>query len=194
MLQEEDPSGEAHLRFSGGIPVSVELKEGYYDGPYAYINEEGNYVCTDKGEKVDVHCIDLGEYVWEKRGDISRVKTDFDCFKDRKEEIIRQAESYAKAYKNFDESQKNSFFMTIIRKIHSGFSIVEQQSKRNPNFSSFWFIKDPSKFKNELKSGLKVQNSNQSLLCMGETDVVKNVGFFEPRVEGDLTFWDLKVG
>ena len=40
MLQEADPSGEAHIRMDGGIPLFAELKPGYWDGPYEYIDEE----------------------------------------------------------------------------------------------------------------------------------------------------------
>ena len=42
MLQEADPSGEAHVRMYGGVPKFAELKPGYWDGPYSYIDEEGN--------------------------------------------------------------------------------------------------------------------------------------------------------
>ena len=55
MLQEADPSGEAHIRMSGGVPFYAELKEGYWDGPYSYIDEEGNYIYTTQGVKVDLY-------------------------------------------------------------------------------------------------------------------------------------------
>lgn len=42
MLQDADPSGEAHIRMSGGVPKYAELKEGYWDGPYSYIDSDGN--------------------------------------------------------------------------------------------------------------------------------------------------------
>jgi len=55
LLQEADPSGEAHLRMGAGIPSYVQLKEGYWDGPYSYLNENGDYVNSMKGMKVDVY-------------------------------------------------------------------------------------------------------------------------------------------
>lgn len=65
MLRRVDPDGEAHLRFNNGeIPVSCELKEGYWDGPYTYIDDRGNYVTTSRGYKVDVNMVDLEEHVW----------------------------------------------------------------------------------------------------------------------------------
>lgn len=63
MLQEADPSGEAHIRMEGGIPRFAELKPGYWDGPYSYLDEEGNWVYSTEGDKVDIHCLDRYDYV-----------------------------------------------------------------------------------------------------------------------------------
>lgn len=54
LLQEADPSGEAHMRMEGGIPWFVECKPGYYDGAYSYIDENKNFVYSTEGWKVDV--------------------------------------------------------------------------------------------------------------------------------------------
>lgn len=63
ILQKEDPSGTSHIRISGGIPYSAELKAGYWDGPYSYLDEDGNYVYTTEDSKVDVYCIDIWDFV-----------------------------------------------------------------------------------------------------------------------------------
>lgn len=63
LLQEADPSGTAHIRMDDGFPVSVVLKEGYYDGPYEYIDEEGNYVYSARGTKVDIYCMSIWNFV-----------------------------------------------------------------------------------------------------------------------------------
>lgn len=63
MLQEADPKGEAHIRMYGGIPRFAELKEGYWDGPYSYIDEDGNYVYSASGMKVDIYCEDIDDFV-----------------------------------------------------------------------------------------------------------------------------------
>lgn len=63
MLQEADPSGEAHVRMSGGVPKFAELKAGYWDGPYSYIDEDGNWTYSTEGNKVDIHCIDIDDFV-----------------------------------------------------------------------------------------------------------------------------------
>ena len=59
MLQEADPSGEAYIRMQGGVPHCAELKEGYWDGPFQYIDDDGNFVTSIKEFKVDIHCIDI---------------------------------------------------------------------------------------------------------------------------------------
>jgi len=63
MLQKEDPSGESHIRMSGGIPIGCEGKAGYWDGPYEYIDEDGNYVYTTQGGKVDIYTLDIFDFV-----------------------------------------------------------------------------------------------------------------------------------
>lgn len=55
MLQDADPSGEAHIRWGEGVPTHAVLKEGYWDGPFSYINEDGQYVDSIEGMKVDIY-------------------------------------------------------------------------------------------------------------------------------------------
>jgi len=191
LLQEEDPSGEAHVRMPGGVPVHVELKEGYYDGPYSYIDEDGNFVETDNGEKVDVYCTDLEEFVWENKGDLSKIKVDFDCFKDRKESVLAEAKKYADRYKSFQETQEASLYMEISRNIANGYQIIQAHSKQNPEHSGFWYIKDLDKFQYEDKHGVRVNNENQKTLCMGAERFIEKSGFFQHTVYGDLKVWHL---
>ena len=66
ILQEADPEGNGHIRMDGGIPKFAIAKEGYWDGAYAYINENGEYVYSTKGYKVDIHCEDVWSYVEDK--------------------------------------------------------------------------------------------------------------------------------
>ncbi len=63
MLQEADPSGTAHIRMSGGVPLFAELKEGYWDGAYTYLNEKNEFVYSIKGLKVDIHTMDVFDFV-----------------------------------------------------------------------------------------------------------------------------------
>lgn len=66
ILQEADPEGNGHIRMEGGIPKFAIAKEGYWDGAYAYINENGEYVFSTKGYKVDIYCEDVWSYVEDK--------------------------------------------------------------------------------------------------------------------------------
>jgi hypothetical protein len=63
MLQEADPTGEAHVRMSGGFPHMAILLPGYYDGSYSYLDEEGNYVVSRAGTKVDIYMMGIEEFV-----------------------------------------------------------------------------------------------------------------------------------
>jgi hypothetical protein len=63
LLQEADPEGESHIRMSGGVPYFAEHKPGYYDGPYEYIDENGNWVYSTQGSKVDLYCKDMFDFI-----------------------------------------------------------------------------------------------------------------------------------
>jgi hypothetical protein len=65
MLQEADPSGESHIRMDGGIPRFAELKPGYWDGPYSYIDGNGKWNYSTKGSKVDIYCIEIDDFVYD---------------------------------------------------------------------------------------------------------------------------------
>lgn len=65
MLQDADPSGEGYVRMAGGVPYHAEPKNGYWDGPYSYIDDNGNYVYSIEGYKVDLCCKDITDFVQE---------------------------------------------------------------------------------------------------------------------------------
>lgn len=109
MLQDADPSGEAHIRMSGGVPTYVVEKAGYWDGPYSYIDKDGNWVYTTKGTKVDIYTTDISDFVDEmistyKIPTWEEVKSKFkfeltysfeEHRKDREDHILKEAkESY----------------------------------------------------------------------------------------------------
>jgi hypothetical protein len=63
MLQEADPSGEAHVRMDGGIPQCAFIVPGYYDGSYSYLDENENWVRSTEGVKLDIHSMDIWDFV-----------------------------------------------------------------------------------------------------------------------------------
>ena len=63
MLQDADPTGEHHVRINDGFPAFVELVEGYYDGSYNYIDDDGNFVRTNEDFKVDIQITTIDDFV-----------------------------------------------------------------------------------------------------------------------------------
>jgi hypothetical protein len=84
MLQEEDPTGEGYVRLpGGGAPWFAEAKEGYWDGPYQYLElgEEKKFyphdsvlVTSTKGYKIDIHVMDVDSIIWDANGDLEKIK------------------------------------------------------------------------------------------------------------------------
>lgn len=63
LLQEEDPEGNSHIRMNGGMPRFVIGKEGYWDGHYQYLDENGNFVTSIENDKIDIYSMDESEFV-----------------------------------------------------------------------------------------------------------------------------------
>lgn len=63
ILQDADPTGDSHIRMAGGVPIMASKVPGYYDGNYAYIDDNDNYVSTMKGSKVDIYCRDYDDII-----------------------------------------------------------------------------------------------------------------------------------
>jgi hypothetical protein len=104
ILKKADPSGKSNIRIKGGIPIFAELKQGYWDGPYSYIDKDGNYTYSSEGYKVDIHCIDIWDFVernmdretkWEEIEDKFKFKLTYTS-KERKDEIINSILKEAK--------------------------------------------------------------------------------------------------
>lgn len=111
ILQKEDPSGKAHIRLHGGIPMGAELKPGYWDGPYSYINEQGQYVHTMKGEKVDIWCVEPEDFVWDN-------EMGYCPYKDNREEAWEKLKTlfvleYTNSIKEQRDEKERNFFKDI---------------------------------------------------------------------------------
>lgn len=102
MLQEADPTGESHVRMYGGVPIFADLKEGYWDGPYHYIDEDGNWVYSSEGLKVDIWCTDIDDFVsemidtyktptWEEVKSKFKFKLTYSSSDERENAILKQA-------------------------------------------------------------------------------------------------------
>ncbi len=118
MLQEADPSGEAHIRMDGGIPTFAELKPGYWDGPYSYLDKEGNWVYSTEGNKVDIHFMDRYDFVydmvstydiptWEEVASKFKFNLGYSIESQRKEREENSLSSAKEAYADAVESNMN---------------------------------------------------------------------------------------
>ncbi len=103
----------------GGIPISVEPKPGYYDGAYSYLDDEDNYVTSTKGLKVDIHCVDMYDFIdnnTNKRTKWSEVQEKFkfdlgpDPYK-RGEEVLKSAK---KLYDDIIKDEKSIYNDALI--------------------------------------------------------------------------------
>jgi hypothetical protein len=119
MLQEADPSGNAHIRMSGGVPRFAELKPGYWDGPYSYIDEDGNWTYSTEGEKIDIWSLEIDDFVsemidsyqipeWEEVKSKFKFKLEYSgpSSKEREDRILSIAKNaydeYVKMHKKFE--------------------------------------------------------------------------------------------
>ena len=101
LLKKEDPSGEGHVRIGDGIIRGAESKEGYWDGPYSYIEKDKNgdivWVESTRNYKVDIHTMDLFDFAERYGGDWENMKkhirVDFDYLDggERKEQFLKEA-------------------------------------------------------------------------------------------------------
>ena len=108
MLQEEDPSGECHVRLNGDPIWFAEQKAGYWDGPYNYIKKgkDGKYtwIASTKGHKVDIHTMDLFDFAerfkgnWEEMKKHIKIEYDYLDDGEREKGFMKMAEKECDEY------------------------------------------------------------------------------------------------
>ena len=107
MLKDADPEGTSHVRMYGGVPTFAHRIEGYYDGPYEYIDEEGKWHYTTKNSKVDI------------------------CSKEREDmadDVLYAWNPYQDPEEDLWEKVKAKFVFEL------GYSIESQRKEREDNF------------------------------------------------------------
>jgi len=172
MLQDADPTGEAHVRLpGGGVPFAAELKEGYWDGPYSYL-ENDIYVTTTKGFKVDVHVETPKDIVWDEKGNIDKLKTRFKfdysyLIKEQNEERENCFWSYiekeAKICRDFTEESLANW-VVILKKL------LDQKG-----IDEFHYYPNNYQWRG-YSEGIEVHNEP---LCGGEISAIIDSGLFE---------------
>lgn len=98
LIQEEDPTGESHVRIDGGEPCYVELKEGYWDGPYQY-RDGDEWVISTKGDKLDIMSRNWEDFIINHKGDYSKIRLDLTYCKDYTDEWLERFKKISEEYK-----------------------------------------------------------------------------------------------
>lgn len=121
MLQEEDPTGESHVRIDGGAISHCEGKPGYWDGAYSYF-EDGVYVVSTLDYKIDIITRDIDDFIWnlnEQGFSLDEVKEkircDYNyCDKKHEENFWKHVEKeYNEAKKCIDQLNKELVERTL---------------------------------------------------------------------------------
>lgn len=160
LLQEADPSGEAHLRMCDGVPIYVILKEGYWDGPYSYLDEDGRYVDSTQGSKIDVYFKEPEDIVseviddwnpyedsedglWEKVKD--RFKFDYsylpESTEEKKERFFSRLAKHFEWYLEFQKESWDNNLKEVLQKYKDGWKFYQEKDE-GPNGYYSWIIID----------------------------------------------------
>jgi len=116
MLQEADPEGNGHIRMEGGVPIHAIGKEGYWDGPYSYINENGEYVYSTRGYKIDIYWEDVYDFASNQYS------------RDKKWEDVEKLFKFELTYAN--ESQRKEREDTILKQAKEAFDSSKEIDDR----------------------------------------------------------------
>ncbi len=163
LIKKADPGGEHHVRITGEsetkcIPYAVELVEGYYDGSYCY-EEDSVFHVSEEGSKVDIHCKDLEDFVWE-HSDSIRDKVKVHGKRSLKEAVKSTVDKILMdAVKCKKDLLEHSTFQ-VLQKCKQGYSIQEKSGTR-------YLRLEYSKGKEKIN------------LCQGEQKAVLHSGLFE---------------
>lgn len=161
-LQEIDPSGETHVCLWGNSALMSFAKlPGYYDGSYAYINDDGKHVVSRSGDKIIAYDYDVDYWVEEHEGDIDKVLEQFvlkGLPDHNKERVMSQIEKACKEYNDFEEKSHKEFSFEIIKRLQDGWSVftidkqivyVKDDKKEFFNLGSIKAINDSGLFEKD---------------------------------------------
>jgi hypothetical protein len=181
MLQEEDPSGEGYLRIGDGNPITfMTQKEGYWDGPYSYIEqgEDGKpiWVQTTKGYKVDVYTMDLYDFAerfqgnWEEMK--KHIKVEYTYLDGGKSEegFMKVAEKECKEYKDMKDKFYEEGYKDMVENAKKGWSWF-QDKKVDGDDKPNWYVYYHWKVYDE--------NGKDQGSCIRNTESVQKSGDWE---------------
>lgn len=161
MLQEADPDGTSHVRMYGGVPIFADAKPGYWDGPYHYIDEEGNWVYSSEGTKVDIWCKEIDDFVsemmdtynipsWEEVKSKFKFKLTYASSEERENAILKQAkEAYDSSVEMYSRFRKEGEERAL-KRASEGWTwfqnklVDDETLKPNNHHYYTWKIYEPS--------------------------------------------------
>jgi hypothetical protein len=184
LLQKEDPSGESYVRFGRGPVIGLEQKEGYWDGPYSYIEkgEDGKpiWVETTKGHKVDLHTMDIFDFAerfqgnWKEMKKHIRVEYTYLDDGERKKDFLEHAKKECKECKKMKDRFYKAAYKEMIKNAVEGWTWFQNKDvdkNEKPNYHKYytWKIYDE---KGE-KQGSNVHNT-ESIMKSGKWEKIDN--------------------
>lgn len=180
MLQKADPSGKAHIRWDG-VPISAELKAGYYDGPFNYIDSDGNFVTSIKGDKVDIYSVDLYGFIIDKinifKPDnyeyiLSKFKFEFGGYslrgEERKNEILKNVEVEYKYWYNSKMKRMYEWALNFIKNNSENVYYFTPRAWTTHHKHGEWEVHHNGKITHGMNGG--------------DIDTVYNMGLFDTTV------------
>lgn len=154
MLQEEDPSGESYLRINGDPIYHVEQKEGYWDGPYSYLEkgEDGKpiWVQSTKGNKVDVYSMDLYDFAerfqgnWEEMEKHIRVEYTYLDNGQKEKSFLDYAKKECNEYKAMKDDFYNEGYKQMTENAKKGWTWFQDKKvdgDDKPNYYIYYHWK-----------------------------------------------------
>lgn len=196
MLQKVDPTGEGYVRLPcGGAPWSAELKEGYWDGPYEYLelgNEKRYYphdsilVTSTKGYKVDINTMDVDHIIWDEKGNLDRIKKrvrfDLTYINDeRLESYWKHIENEAAFARNYHEKSLIEWTnRTILRYFdESGYEVRQPKTSKIGHYNSM----------KAYPTGFLGMFKKEQHLCQGECMAIIESGKFYYEEQDEYYVW-----
>ena len=191
MLQKEDPTGEGYIRLpDGGAPWFAEVKEGYWDGPYQYLEkmnkddskyQDKRIVTSTQGYKVDIHTLDHDSIIWEERGDMDkirkRIKVDYTyVYDDSEKEFWKYIEEEAKHARDYDTKFLKKWYLEVIDEFF-GDSSIKIRQPLDKKIGMYNCMKAHALFKPS-------QSLNQ-----GQCDILIRSGYFYPEKKKKYYVW-----
>lgn len=184
-LKEVDPSGNLHVRPSGGGAIlGFHKVEGYYDGSYEYIDEDGKLLNTTKGYKIDVFTVTKNDIIWDNDGDMNEIKKQikFDInipySVKQEDDFWNKIEEEAKKAQKTSKQSLEEFTFKVLQKYKDGLIMIESISEDKKSFGYYWLQ----------------LNGEKNVPQCGEFHAVVNSGFFTRDHYSDEYYqWKLNI-